>query len=207
MTLQTRSLPTPLDRLGLALPLALRLGLALALGLALSTGTRAAEINTVQTDKSALTFVFHEMGVAVDGRFTKFFAQVSFDPAKPAAAKATIDLELVSIDAGSDEANDEVAGKAWFDAKQFPQARFVSTAVKALGGNRYELSGKISIKGRTQEISAPFTFTPKDNGGSFDGAFVLKRADFAIGEGIWADVGTVANEIQIKFHFLASAGK
>ena len=41
--------------------------------------------------------------------------------------------------------------------------------------------------------------------GLVDGAFVLKRADFAIGEGSWSDFGTVANEIQIKFHFLAKA--
>jgi polyisoprenoid-binding protein YceI len=179
----------------------------LALGLTLLGQAPAAELNTVQTDKSTLGFVFREMGVPIDGHFKKFSAQVSFDPARPAAAKAAIDLDLASIDAGSDEANDEVAGKAWFDAKAYPQARFESTAVRALGGNRYEVSGRVSIKGRTQEVAAPFTFTPQGNGGTFDGTFVLKRADFAIGEGIWADFGTVANEIQIKFHFLASAGK
>lgn len=51
-------------------------------------------------------------------------------------------------------------------------------------------------------MSAPFTFNPQ---GLVDGAFVLKRADYAIGEGSWSDFGTVANEIQIKFHFLAKA--
>jgi len=181
--------------------------LLLLSGLALARLVPATELNAVETDRSALTFVFREMGVPVDGRFKKFSAQVSFDPEKPAAGRAAIDLDLASIDAGSDEANDEVAGRAWFDTKAYPQARFVSTGVKALGGNRYEVSGKISVKGRTREVSAPFTFTPQANGGIFDGAFVLQRADFGIGEGIWADFGTVANEIQIKFHFLASAGK
>jgi polyisoprenoid-binding protein YceI len=65
----------------------------------------------------------------------------------------------------------------------------------------------MTIKGRTQNITAPFTFSPQGNTAIVDGAFVLKRADFAIGEGSWADFGTVANEIQIKFHFLANAGK
>jgi polyisoprenoid-binding protein YceI len=167
----------------------------------------AAELTSVQPERSALGFVFREMGVAVDGRFRTFSAQLDFDPQRPAAAKASVDLDLASIDAGSDEANDEVASKAWFDVKDYPHARFVSTAVRPLGGNRYEVSGKMSIKGRTQEVSAPFTFTPLPAGGAFDGSFVIRRSDFAIGEGMWSDTGTVANEIQIKFHFLAAAGK
>jgi len=178
----------------------------LLLGLALSAGARAAEMTTVEADKSALTFVVREMGVAVDGRFRRFVAQVRFDPARPAKAQAAIDLDLASIDTGSDEANEEVAGKAWFDTRQFPQAHFVSTGMRALGGNRYEVNGTISIKGRTREVSAPFTFTPGAAQSAFDGEFVLRRADFGIGEGAWADFGTVANEIQVRFHFLAKAG-
>jgi polyisoprenoid-binding protein YceI len=176
-------------------------------GLTLVAPVRAAEYNAIAADRSSLDFVYRQMGVPVAGRFKKFAAQISFDPARPAAGKATLDVDLASIDAGSPEADDEVAGKVWFNTKGFPQARFVSSSVKSLGGNRYEVSGKMTIKGRTQEVSAPFTFTPQGGGAVIDGAFVLKRADFAIGEGAWADFGTVANEIQIKFRFLASAGK
>ncbi|HEY3325651.1 MAG TPA: YceI family protein [Novimethylophilus sp.] len=175
--------------------------------LALASLAQAAEFTSIQADKSTLGFVYTQMGVPVDGHFKKFAALLSFDPAKPASARAVFDLDLASIDAGSQEANDEVAGKAWFNTKAFPRAKFESTGVKALGGNRYEVSGKMSIKGRTQTVSAPFTFNPQGNVAVVDGAFVLKRADFAIGEGTWADFGTVANEIQIKFHFLANAGK
>ena len=183
-----------------------RIVLSLAV-LSLAPLAQATEFNALQLDKSALSFVFKQMGVPVEGKFKKFAAQISFDPAKPAAAKAAMDLDLASIDAGSAEANDEVAGKNWFNTKAFPQARFVSTSIKALGGNRYEMTGKLSIKGRTQDIAAPFAFTAQGNSGVVDGGFVLKRADFAIGEGVWADFGTVANEIQIKFHFQTSAGK
>lgn len=180
---------------------------ALLGSLACAPLAQATEFTGIQADKSALSFVYTQLGVPVDGRFKKFAAQLSFDPARPAAARVLLDLDLASIDAGSPEANDEVAGKEWFNTKAFPQARFVSTGVKALGGNRYEVSGKMSIKGRTQAIAAAFTFNPQGNAAVVDGAFVLKRADFAIGEGAWADFGTVANEIRIKFHFLASAGK
>jgi len=162
----------------------------------------AAEYSSIQPEKSSLAFVYKQMGVPIDGGFKKFAVQLSFDPAKLAAAKATLDIDLASIDAGSDDANDEVAGKEWFNTKAFPHAKFESSSFKSLGTNRYEVTGKMTIKGRSQTVSAPFTFSPQ---GLVDGAFVLKRADFAIGEGSWSDFGTVANEIQIKFHFLAKA--
>ena len=179
----------------------------LATGLAFSPLAQAAEFNHIQTEKSTLGFVYKQMGVPVDGSFKKFAAQLSFDPAKLNTAKAALDLDVTSIDTGSDEGNDEVATKAWFNSKAFPRAKFESTSFKALGGNRYEVTGKMSIKGRTQTVTAPFTLNQQGSNAIVDGAFVLKRADFAIGEGSWSDFGTVANEIQIKFHFIAAAAK
>jgi len=178
--------------------------LSLTTLLALPTLGHAVEFNAVQADKSNIVFAYKQMGVGMDGRFKKFAAQLNFDPAKPATAKATLDVDLASIDTGSSEANDEVAGKQWFNTKAFPTARFVSSSVKALGGNRYEVAGQLTIKGRSQAVTAPTTVTVQGNTATFDGAFTLKRADYAIGEGPWADFGTVANEIQIKFHILAS---
>ena len=171
------------------------------------TPARAAELTTVRTDQSRLIFVYQQMGVPVEGAFTRFSAQLLFDPAAPNAAKAVLDLDLTSVDAGSPEANDELASKLWFDTKRFPTARFVAERVTALGDHRYELRGKITIKGRTRDLTTPVTFTPASDGGLFEGAFTLQRADFAIGEGIWADFGTVANEVQVRFRFLATAGK
>jgi polyisoprenoid-binding protein YceI len=181
--------------------------LLLVAALSLPGLATAVEFKSVQTEKSTLAFAFKQMGVGMDGHFKKFSAELSFDPAKVASAKASMDVDLASIDTGSDDGNGEVAGKQWFDTKAFPTARFVSSSVKALGGNRYEVAGDLTIKGRTRPVSAPTTVTVAGNTATFDGAFVIKRADFAIGEGPWADFGTVANEIQIKFHLLASGGK
>jgi polyisoprenoid-binding protein YceI len=147
------------------------------------------------------------MNVGMDGRFKKFAVQLNFDPDKAASAKVSLDVDLANIDTGSTEGDDEVAGKQWFNTKSFPTAHFESSSVKPLGSNRYEVAGQLSIKGHTQGITAPTTVSIQGNNATFDGAFVLKRADFAICEGPWADFGTVANEIQIKFHILASSGK
>ncbi len=172
-----------------------------------TAGADAAELVVVPDDRSSLTFVYRQMGVAVEGRFTKYSARVSFDPANPAAAKAALELDLTSVDAGSDEASDELAAKAWFDTKAHPTATFTSEAVEPVADSRYALRGRITLKGRTRDVRVPFTFTPKGGAALFEGAFVLRRADFAIGEGVWADFGTVANDVEVRFRFLATAGK
>lgn len=181
--------------------------IAMAALVLLAVSAHAEEYTAVLADKSSVAFVYRQMNVPVEGRFGKFAAQLKFDPAKPAAASATIDIDLASIDAGSAEANEEVAGKLWFNTKTHPTARFAATSFRALGGNRYEAQGKLTIKGRTQDAAAPFAFAAQGRSGVAEGALTIKRADFAIGEGIWADFGTVANEVQIKFKLLAEAGR
>jgi len=165
----------------------------------------AIEFKQVQTNESSVTFFYKQMNVPLDGKFNQFSAQISFDPAKIASAQARIDINVASIDTGSAEANDEVVGKLWFNAKAFPTASFVSTGIKSLGGNRYEASGKLSIKGKTLDVVTPVTFQQQGSRGVFEGTFGIKRLDYAIGEGEWADVSTVANEIQIKFHVVVNA--
>lgn len=165
----------------------------------------ALQFSQVQANESAVTFGFKQMGVPSEGKFNKFTAQLSFDPAKLSDAKARIEINVDSIDTGSKDGNEEVVGKLWFNAKTYPVASFVSTGIKALGGNRYEASGKLSIKGRTLDVTTPVIFQSNGARGEFDGAFNIKRLDYAIGEGEWTDVGTVADEIQIKFHVVVNA--
>jgi polyisoprenoid-binding protein YceI len=179
--------------------------IALALALASTLSVQAAEFTQVQTDKSAINFTYKQMGVAVDGRFKRFTSQLNFDPAKPAAAKATFEVELASVDTGAPEGDDEVAGKPWFNTKAFPTARFVSSSVKPLGGNKYEVAGQLNIKGKTQEVLVPATFTPQGNSGIFEGNFTIRRADFSIGEGSWAKFDIVANDVLIKFRITAAS--
>jgi polyisoprenoid-binding protein YceI len=182
-------------------------GAALALAaLAAAAPARAAEFNAVQPQASRLEFTVRQMGVAVDGSFRRFSARMAFDPARPEAARAEIEIDLASVDAGSSEANQEALGKQWFDVKAHPSARFVATAVRPLGGERYELAGKLSIKGRTREARAPFSFRQEGGRGVFVGSLVIKRADFAIGEGPWADFAAVGNEIPVRFHIVAVDG-
>ncbi|MDD5181095.1 MAG: YceI family protein [Gallionellaceae bacterium] len=170
-----------------------------------SISSYAAEFNEVQAGRSTLTFAYRQMNVPMEGRFNKFSAHIAFDPAKANSAQAKLEVDLASIDTGFSESNDEIAGKLWFNTKAFPVAQFVSTGVKTLGNNRYEALGKLTIKGKSLDVAAPFTFRQEGPVAAFDGSFNLKRLDYAIGEGMWADLGTVANEIQVVFHIVAGA--
>lgn len=180
--------------------------LLLPLLLLASFSAHAVEYGHVLADKSQITFTSKQMGVPVDGRFGKFAATLSFDPAKPEAGKAQIEVDLASVDAGSKDANDEVVGKGWFNAKEFPKARFVSSGVKVLGNNRFEARGQMTIKGKTRDMTVPFSYKPDGANGVFEGVLPLLRTQFGIGEGAWADTSVVADEVPIKFRLVASPG-
>ena len=166
---------------------------------------QATEFNQIQIDKSTVSFVFKQMNVPVEGNFKRFKSQINFDPAKPMLAKAEIEIDIASVDAGSDEANEALPDKLWFNTKIFPVARFVSSSIKPLGNNQFEVAGKMSIKGKTHDAKTTSLFHVEGNSGVFTGSFQLNRADYGIGEGIWADFGTVANEVQIKFKLVSSS--
>lgn len=178
--------------------------LPLALG---SVTVQGAEFTTVLTERSRVAFTSKQMGVPVEGHFQRFKARLAFDPARPENGHTSVEIELASIDAGLAEANEEALGKNWFDAKTHPTARFVSSSVKALGNGRFQVSGQLSIKGHTRPMSAPFSFRQQGREGFFEGSFSLKRLDYALGEGLWSDTATVADEVQIKVLLVATPGQ
>jgi polyisoprenoid-binding protein YceI len=177
------------------------------LGMVLAMGAGAVEYKTIQPEKSKVTFQYKQMGVSMDGHFKKFVAQLSFDPAKPAAAQALIEIDLASVDAGSSDADDEVVGKSWFNVKAFPKATFVAKQIKATGANQFEVVGALTLKGKSQDIKFPLKLVRQGNTGIFSGGFVMRRADFSIGEGMWAKFDVVANDIQVNFQLTATSGK
>ncbi|MEN9889577.1 MAG: Protein YceI [Pseudomonadota bacterium] len=169
----------------------------LALSGSLLSGAHAATYQAIVPEKSAITFGFKQMGVAMDGKFKKFNAQLSLDTAKADKASGRIEIDLASIDTGSGEADQEAVGKSWFNVAAHPKASFVLKQLKPTGANQYEALGQLSIKGQTRDISAPVKLTPQ---GQLSGSFVMKRADYGIGEGLWAKFDVVANEITVHFN-------
>ena len=178
----------------------------LGLGLALSVTLTSFAATSLKTDpaNSHITIVFKQMNVPVDANFKKFNAQISYDSAHPEAAKAGATIDITSFDLGDPDYNKEVMKKEWFNAAQFPQATFVSTAIKALSANKLDVTGKLSIKGKTADVHFPLTVKKQGNGYLFEGNLPIKRLTYNIGEGDWKDTGMVADEVMIKFHIVTT---
>ena len=149
--------------------------------------------------KSEMLFVSKQMGVPVEGRFRKFDAQIAFDPKKPEAGKVAFTIDMGSATFGSLEVDVELPKATWFNVPKFPQATFQSSAIKAVGAGRFEVAGKLSIKGSSRDVVVPVALTQAGGSTTATGAFAIKRLEFKIGEGDWADTSMVANDVQVKF--------
>jgi len=165
----------------------------------------AAHAAPLKTDpaKSTVSAVFKQMNVPVESAFKKFSASIDYDAARPEAAKASVDIDTASLDVGDPEMNREVAKKEWFNSAQFPKASFVSTSIKPAGAGKLHVTGKLSIKGRTADVSFPLSVKPQGAQQVFEGQLPIRRLAFNIGEGDWKDTSMVADEVVIKFRVTA----
>ncbi|NYT25839.1 YceI family protein [Alcaligenaceae bacterium] len=202
MHLITRTGKAPRGRAGLSLIRPLALAAALSFGL--PGGAHAVEYKTLDAGASHISFGYSQMNVNMDGAFSELKApELSFDPENPEAARVAIEISLASVDAGYAEANAELEKDEWLDLPAHPLASFRSSKVESLGDGRYQVTGELSIKGKSKEVTAPFDFKEDGDSGVFEGGFTFQRADFGIGEGQWSDFSIVANDIQIRFHIVA----
>ena len=158
--------------------------------------------------QSAIQFEAKQMGVPIKGRFTKFDAKISFDAAKPDASKIHFSVDTGSATMGVKETDAELPKAEWFNVAKFPQATFDSTAVKALGGGKFQVDGTLAIKGSSQKVSLPVTLTQAGATTTASGTLPLKRLAFKIGDGDWADTSMVADEVNVQFKLaLTGVGK
>lgn len=175
--------------------------IALALW-ASALSAHAIEYKTIVREKSDITFAYKQMGVAMDGRFKSFAAHMSLDPAKLAQAKVGFEVDLNSFETGT-EADQEVQGKSWFHTTAFPKAQFVAQQIKATSPQQWEVIGTLSIKGKSVDLKFPLQVVPQGKTALLKGQFVVRRADFGIGEGSWSKFDIVANEVQVRFQLTA----
>jgi polyisoprenoid-binding protein YceI len=164
----------------------------------------AASAQKIVLAQSTIGFVSRQMGVPVEGKFTRFDVQSNFDPKSPQTSKVVFTIDLLSADLGNAETETELKKPGWFDSAKRPQATFTSNSIKSLGANKFEMEGQLSIKGNNQRVVVPVTVSQKDTITTAEGALQLKRIDYKIGDGDWNDVSIVANEVQVKFKLALS---
>lgn len=183
------------------------MGVLAALAAVLTLAAPVARADTVLADRSEIAFTTRQMGVNFDGRFRKWKADIVFRTAALAQSKAEIDVDLASVDLASSDAETEARGPLWFDTAKFPVARFSSTSIRDLGGNRYEVTGKLSLKGITRDYVVPITVRTDPAGNRLaEGSFAVKRLQHKVGEGEWADTGTVADDVVVRVRMALAPG-
>lgn len=181
------------------------LGLALCAGLAHAAPSTAPAANPsappearMVAASSEVTFTARQLGVPLEGRFKRFDARIALDPRQPQTGRVQFQIELgsVSIDPETDA---ELLKPEWFGAARFPRAQFVSRAIRATGPGQFEVAGTLTLKGIARELVVPVRLTSSPAGAVASGAFTLKRLDFKIGDGDWADPSVVAHDVQVRF--------
>lgn len=179
-------------------------GLVLLAAALLSSAVAAAELR-LQPAASEIAFTSRQMGVPVQGRFKSFEADVDFDPARPEAARIALRIALASAAIGTAETEAELAKPGWFDTRRFPVASFVAGSVRPAGPERFDIAGKLSLKGTSRDLVVPVSLVRTGAQTVASGSFVLRRSEWRIGDGDWSDTSLVADEVQVRFKLTLAA--
>lgn len=149
--------------------------------------------------QSEITFQLKQSGVPIDGRFRAFDAQLALDPKAPQTGSVTIAVDTGSATVGFSESDAELPRAPWFNSAKYPRAVFRSSAIKGLGGGRFQATGKLDLKGNPHDLVVPVTIVQSGTQSTASGEFVVKRLDFKIGENEWADLSLVGNDVRVRF--------
>jgi polyisoprenoid-binding protein YceI len=153
----------------------------------------------LQASGSQITFTTRQMGVPVEGRFVRFSAEVVLDPKRPEGGLISLAIDTASARFGSAELDAEVPKPIWLDAASFPQATFRSSSIKAAGAGRFDVAGKLAIKGSVRDLVVPVQLVPAGDHHVASGSFTVKRLDFKVGEAEWSDTSLLADDVIVRF--------
>ncbi len=157
--------------------------------------------STIDVLHSTLVATFRQQAVSIDAPFRRFEGQIDYDPALPAATRATLSVDMTSLDIGDEDSSAEVRKSAWFDTAHFPRATFRSTSVKPSAAGRFDAAGALTVKGQARPITVTVSVQKLGSGYAYDGSFELSRQDFNIGDPTWNQV--LDDKVRVHFHLLA----
>jgi polyisoprenoid-binding protein YceI len=149
-----------------------------------------------QAPGSSLSFSGKYQGETFNGSFPGFVTKFSFDPQQLANAKLDVTIPLATVTTRNADYDGELRGLSFFNSKQFPQARYTATKFRSLGGNKYAADGSLTLRGATKPVTLTFAWAPGAKP-VLTGSAVVKRLDFGVGSGDWADTSLIPNEIKV----------
>ena len=131
-------------------------------GLAFSVGALAAPW-TVVPETSSVGFVGTQQGTKFNGRFQTFTAMIDLDPADPTKGSIVGTVQLDSVNTRDHDRDASLLDKDWFNAKEFPEAKFESQKIEKAADGSYVANGQLTLKGTTKPIAMKFTLNGSGN--------------------------------------------
>lgn len=148
--------------------------------------------------RSTVAFTIKNLGFNVKGSFTGLQGTITFDPQSPALGNMDVTIDANTVNTNNSSRDNHLKEESYFDTKNYPTIKFVSSQITGSNGN-YTVTGKLTIKGKTKEITFPFTATPGTEGMTFTGSFKINRKDFDVG-----GTSIISNELEVKLNVLAA---
>ncbi|MEW9572226.1 YceI family protein [Rhodanobacter sp. Si-c] len=179
-----------------------RLGAGLLLALTLPGAALAADY-TMQP-ASVLGFTGSFQGASFDGSFKQWHAAISYDPAQLARSKFDVDVTMASVAVSDKDQQGALPGKDFFDVAQYPTAHFVTTGFRQAGG-KVIADGKLTLRGITRPVSLAVDFKPQGKNAILDVNGTLKRLDFGVGGGDYADTSVIGADVKVHAHLVLAA--
>ncbi len=176
------------------------------LSIAMLATSTAFATDYTQAAGSSLTFAGNYQGEVFTGRFPGFATRLSFDPKQLATAKLDVTIPLSTATTDNADYDGEIRGASFFNSRKFAQARYTASRFRSLGGNKYAADGTLSLRGVSKPVTLMFTWTPGAKP-VLAGKATVKRLEFGVGSGDWADTATIPNEIAISTKVVLQPGK
>jgi polyisoprenoid-binding protein YceI len=129
--------------------------LAAALALAVAALPAAADTYVVDRDHSQVGFQVRHLLSKVRGQFDDYRGTIQFDPAAPQRSSVEFVIETKSINTSHAQRDEHLRGADFFDVPNHPQITFRSEKVVPLGNGRFAVSGPLTLRGVTRQITLP----------------------------------------------------
>ena len=156
----------------------------------------------IQRETSEVSFKATSRLMNADGRFHRIRGEVVVDPRDVATARISLTLEAASIDTGIGLRDTHLRSADFFDVERFPDIMFESVRVEA-AGRRATVTGRLTMRGVTQEITVPVDVTLSEVALVATGELVLNRRDYGINYNSF--VNPIGNEVRVSFTIRARA--
>lgn len=179
---------------------------ALVAMLATPAAVPASAADYVQAPGSTLAFATRYDGDTFTGNFPGFSTTLSFDPAKLDEARLDVAIPLAGTKTGNADRDSTLQGADFFNVAKFAQARYTASTFRSLGGNQYAADGTLDLRGVKKPVTLTFTWTPGAKP-VLAGKAMVKRLDFGVGGGDWADTDTIPNEVAVSTRVVLQPAK